>query len=1027
MAYQVVCTCGKTLSVSEDMADSAATCDCGRTVQVPSLHDLRMAAITAAPPPPAESPSQAITEALPAPLPPLRFADDPPPGAQGSAVILTPTRVTLWTQRGALRDPPETVMAALTEDALWIQNVWELRKVPLQGLGRIEACQDGAELTLAFRPGVSDEQLRLAFVSAAEGQRWHREIQARQQFSPGALAEDQRLPEGVALVRRAPAVPHEVLGRVGFTGETAWAADRGLQLHAGMLGADAVLEVHRERCAEVGWGARHASGLAVRVEDPDVRKRLRLRWYFEEMCSLVNRTLLLLLLQAAAFLLLAVVGASAPSLQAATGLTPAQTLLWAGLGLALLFSWPLLLVALLRALRWPQLLRAVGLAVLVATTGRGLAVWVAHLLAWRASGAALPANTFGLMLDPVQWAFLIAGILLCVRAWRLARDARHILPREVQSASAARRVWAHGLFATTAVYALALLAFAGVARFQETAYLLQPGIDSRREQQALLAFNDGLAQANKGDLAAAERSWQQSLRLWEQLTAGPNTPPTYRSHLVTTLHNLGWLRLRQNRDDEAEAYYARAVAVADALPADFPLDAEFRRTMAGARAALAGLRGGGLAERQALQALNQGVAHLDRNDLASAEQALQLSLRLWEKLAAANPAPPAARGNLGLTLNNLGWIRRRQGRADDAEKYFTRVLELANGPADGPPVDPGTQEAVTYARKVLAELRGARLAKQLGEKEQAAARAHEEADIKAQKQDADAERLYAKAIALWEEILPQITNEVYRKGTVVRLATACSLLGQLQQRFGKRAAAEATLTRAIDYGEKALAQDPERPLLKHNLELARQLLDGSREQALQEEVSKLWAAKRFAEALDRSRRGVEEQQELVRAGKGGKTATRRLAYRLTRFAWLLAHCPDGGLRDTKAAVAQSRRAAELQPEMGDCWYTLALVQYRNGDWRDSLKSLEKLQAQEGAYDGSGWLLVAMNRHQLKQREEARAALRKGVAWIEERRRQAEGNAVLRSQFELMRLTLEALRREAESLIEGKGPAGNKEG
>jgi tetratricopeptide (TPR) repeat protein len=315
--------------------------------------------------------------------------------------------------------------------------------------------------------------------------------------------------------------------------------------------------------------------------------------------------------------------------------------------------------------------------------------------------------------------------------------------------------------------------------------------------------------------------------------------------------------------------------------------------------------------------------------------------------------------------------------------------------------------------------------KELEKKERAAARACEEAQVKAGKQVAEAERLYQEAITLWEEILPHATNEAYRKGAITRLATTCLQLGNLQQLLGKRAAAEATLAKGIDYGEKAVSLDPDRPLVKHNLELARQLLDGSREQTLQDEITKLWQAKSFADAIDRSRRGVEEQEKLLRAGKVPKAGTWRLAYRLTRFAWFLAHCPDGSLRDTKAAVQHARRATELQPDRGDFWFMLATVQYRDGDWQDSLASLGKTKARVGAYEGSGWLLVAMNRHQLKQKEEARLALREGVAWIEERRQQAEGNAILRTQYELMRPTLEDLRREAESLIEGKEPAGDK--
>ena len=58
---------------------------------------------------------------------------------------------------------------------------------------------------------------------------------------------------------------------------------------------------------------------------------------------------------------------------------------------------------------------------------------------------------------------------------------------------------------------------------------------------------------------------------------------------------------------------------------------------------------------------------------------------------------------------------------------------------------------------------------------------------------------------------------------------------------------------------------------------------------------------------------------------------------------------------------------------------------------------------------------------------ARGALRKADEWIEEQKRKAEDNALLRIQYEMLRPTIEALRQEAENLIEGKDPAGDRVG
>jgi tetratricopeptide (TPR) repeat protein len=617
--------------------------------------------------------------------------------------------------------------------------------------------------------------------------------------------------------------------------------------------------------------------------------------------------LLLLAIQAALLLLGAAWTARTAGLVIPTGETPSEALASGALALGIIYTWPVVLLALLWVLRWPGLLRTAGLVVLAMTPGRALAVWLGHLLAVGTTGVRLADSKLWVLLDPFEWAVMIAGVVLCARAWRLAAGARQILPPETQVA-AAHKAWARGLLAVTGVFALGFLGCAGTSRYLASAHLLQPGVDPRREQEALLAVNEGAAQANKGDLAAADQSFQRALKVWEELAARRGAPSLYRVNLAETLYNLGWTREHQDRRDEAEAYYARAVTLADELAADPHVDNHFKQVMAD-------------------------------------------------------------------------------------------------------------------ARQALAEMRRDRSFQLLDEKDRAAFRKYEEAQVKAQKGDIDAEALYREAIALWEEVLPQAANQEYRKTAPARLATAYLQLGKLQQCLGKRAAAEVSLQKAIDYGEQAVAREPDRPLPRHHLDVARRALEELRELGLEEEATRLSTAGRFADAIDLLLRSAGKSEEQLRSGQDCGAAARRLAFRLDRYAWALAHCPDGRLRDPKEAVLHARRATELQPDVGDHWYTLAMVQYRNGDWRDSLASLEKLKVKEGGLDASGWFLSAMDLHMLKRPDEARAALRKGVEWIEERQRQAAGNALLRLQYEMTRPALEALRREAENLIEGKDPTG----
>jgi tetratricopeptide (TPR) repeat protein len=892
MGYDLTCSCGKVHPVTEGMAGSSISCGCGITIAVPL---------------PAAGPCQPVADAGQLLVPVASAGDETPPQRIPPVEIIAPTQVVLRKGRCGPPDLGVSVSVLLTPGAVWIQDTWQVRSLRLQDLV-VKWAPQSKDLRLALGAEPSAEKLILEFASAPAAEHWYRRIQGQQEQQPAPSSPEslRHHPEGVSLVRQAPEIAHRGLGWIEFTGRNGSAADRGLQLRAAIHGADAVIRLNRQRCPELGWAARRLIGLAVRVEDADARDRLRLKWYGEEVSGLLKGMLLLLVLEGSFLLAIVAMHARGSSLTVPTGKTPSETLASGTVGLALVVGWPVVLLALLWALRWPQLLPSTGVAVLAAATGRGLAVWLGHLAAILTAGASLVESKFWMLLDPVDWALVIAGAVLGMRAWRLAADARKILPQELQAASASRRVSSGGVLAVTGIYALLRLGLVATSRYQGSRYLLQPGVDTRHEQEALRALNQGVAYANQQELDSADRSFERALRLWEQLTARPSVPLVYRTNLGRTLNNLGWLRQRQGRPKEAEPYYVRSLEIGEALARDTPIDDEFKRTMADARDALSDLRS-----------------------------------------------------------------------------------SSAGDVAD--------------------------------EKDRAAGRKYEEAQVRAQKGEPEAERLYREAITVFEEVLPHATSEAYRRFAVGRLATAYLQLGDLQQQLGKRSDAEESLKKAISHGERALVLEPDSPLNKHNLDVAVQMLDELREEALHEAVSRLCREDRFADAVAFCRRGIEELEGQLGSSKDPGSAVRRLAYRLDRFARLLAHCPDARVRDVKAALKHARRATELQPAEVDYWYTLAEVHYRNGDWRESLAALERRKAMAGEFDANGWFLSAMNLHRLQRREEAQAALRAGDEWIIERRRQAGENPVLRFQYELTRPAMEALRREAGKLLQGNDP------
>ncbi len=381
-------------------------------------------------------------------------------------------------------------------------------------------------------------------------------------------------------------------------------------------------------------------------------------------------------------------------------------------------------------------------------------------------------------------------------------------------------------------------------------------------------------------------------------------------------------------------------------------------------------------------------------------------------------APSNYRVNLVLTLYDLSTVRQRQSRVDEEEKLLREAVAVADVLERGPALDDESKEIVKVVRQALAEFAGQKTAKVLDQKDAEAYLKYEEAQVKRHTDGHRAEGLFREAIAGWEEILPQVDDPEYRKSTIVQLATSYVLLGELRRKLGDRAGSESSLKKAIDYGEKAVALEPARPLPKHNLDVVRRMLEELGEQNLDEQIEKLSRTEHFADAIDLFKRSIKEQDDRAQSSAGSDAAVASLAYRLERFSWLLAHCPDKRLRDTKAAVQHARRAVELRPDIPGYWYTFAMAQYRNGDWQDSLASLGRLKAIQGEYDASDWILYAMDLFQLKRIDQARSAMRKATDWLDEKRQQAEDDAMLRMELEMMRPSVESLLWEARNLIGG---------
>src|SRR5262249_48803314 len=134
--------------------------------------------------------------------------DSPTPVVKQVGEMIAPTNASLRQEGGAKRARRAAVMAALTPDALWIQDTAQLRAIASQEL-EIALPGNGAELAI-FRalPG-GQEKFTLTFGDSTQAKRWYDKIQAcLSNFSPAEPRCGRVVPEVVALVRRAPDVAY---------------------------------------------------------------------------------------------------------------------------------------------------------------------------------------------------------------------------------------------------------------------------------------------------------------------------------------------------------------------------------------------------------------------------------------------------------------------------------------------------------------------------------------------------------------------------------------------------------------------------------------------------------------------------------------------------------------------------------------------------------------------------------------------------------------------------------------------------
>jgi serine/threonine protein kinase len=551
-----------------------------------------------------------------------------------------------WARDGGLFGSLTHVYLALTPDALWLCDDGQMLRWPLRSLIGID--RRFGSLGVRVLTGTGEVQQQFHFKTWKECGEWCSHLQgllagpAEALIDPGV--------EPVVLLRRRPPVRSQLLGPVEATAAKAGLGRMGLQVRAGLMGADAVVEVESERLPSYRQTLWRASGTALRAVDEDGRRELRTRWFVAEavrlgawMLGLTAVTVVLAYLHVVWLLF-----DGPPEDGSLPGSHPNPlVVLLSGAGLVLLnHLGPAILVVAFRMLQWPQLARptavavgALGGGVLALAGGAALAVAVTGNWGGLLGRFAPPfPSMYVLCLFPIP----VLAFALARRTWLVERRFREMVPLERRQPTANRRVLA-GLFAALAGVSTAWLigfnAWAGYVMIADA-----PSFDaSYWAREAPRSFQEG-----EGHLAAspilAELPFQQAAVGYAKLADAYPRRPHYRRLQARSTTKLGEARLRAKHYAEAETACRDAVTLCETLAERFPDDREYPQLLELARQQL----GPSILGRQADEAIKAYLAVAHQLEGPPREEAFRKAVALHDALPINRIVPEQA-----MSLANL--------------------------------------------------------------------------------------------------------------------------------------------------------------------------------------------------------------------------------------------------------------------------------------------------------------------------------------------------------------------------------------
>jgi tetratricopeptide (TPR) repeat protein len=155
--------------------------------------------------------------------------------------------------------------------------------------------------------------------------------------------------------------------------------------------------------------------------------------------------------------------------------------------------------------------------------------------------------------------------------------------------------------------------------------------------------------------------------------------------------------------------------------------------------------------------------------------------------------------------------------------------------------------------------------------------------------------------------------------------------------------------------------------------------------------------KRYQEAEQAFRRTLALLVQLEISYRKSPKHLNALVSCQARLALFLVSCPDLKFRNVEEAMALARKAVERLPGYRDGWIVLGMAQYRAGDWKAAISTLEGARKRFKSNNPADWLILAMAHWRLGEKDKARHWFDQAEEWMRKNGRQYRDLQSLRAE------------------------------